>query len=197
VDDSSYDAVQHRERTADMLFEGRLKAKWLLQDLKRLRVVEANGKEKGSTKKDRLNVITQPLRTPMEMARMDPSSFQQWVEGPTHLDIIKEAIATLSSSSVTTHDDGKDVASQGFQGYTHIHGVMDDLEAMIANSQALMEPRDSMVLKDKLKAMHHYIGAVKGAKPITLKDVQNGMTSHNDKVRSKNKGGKNSKRKRR
>ena len=167
--DDSQNAVEQREMNASIIFNGRLKSKWLIKDLKRLRLVDKNGNERPWTKKDRLDAITRPLRSPMEIASMEPEIFQKWVEGPSHLDAIKRAIASSNEN-----------------GYNHINDVIIDLNTMLSNNQELIQKnKDSLMLRDKLKAMKHYVNAVKIAKPLTLSDVEKGIaTNVNGRIHS-------------
>ena len=57
---------------------------------------------------------------------------------------------------------------------------------MLSNNQELIQKnKDSLMLRDKLKAMKHYVNAVKTAKPLTLSDVEKGIaTNVNGRIHS-------------
>jgi hypothetical protein len=100
----------------------------------------------------------------MEVANMGKKSYQQWMEGPTHLDTITRALA---SSLISENSRSASVSHR----YSHWDEVVRDVEIMLENASDFLLPKDSDFLRDKIVAMQHYVATVKAAKPITLNDV--------------------------
>ena len=151
-------------------FNGRLKSKWLLCDLKRLRLTDKHGNIRKGSKVERSACVSHALRTPLETASFNSSAYNRWVNGPKHLNEIKEAL------SFTKGQQSKEQTVELIR-YLNVNDVYNDIDMMLSNASYFLNQCDSILIADKLIAMQHYLDAVKQAKPLTLNDVQNGVAS--------------------